>query len=259
MGWKSKFKKYFYDKSIQQTLERIFPFIGYKKSDVIISSFPKSGRNWLLFLLANCIKQEQGINIHINFHNIHQIIPRHLTAKPTIKNYPRIIASHKKYIKQKGKFIYLIRNPADTLVSYYHFQRHRFKMEVGPFSDFLRSSSGLYAWKKHVKSWENKCFCTVKYEDMKKDTYREIKKVLEIFDKYFSDRVIKKSIYNSSFNKMKEIEKKCGLPYNKQANVNYTFVREGKINKGKKYFTKRDYKFLRYNAKTILEKFNYKI
>ena len=50
-------------------VRRVDPQFGYRESDVLIPSFPKSGRNWVRFLLANSIVVAGGRDTEIHFLN----------------------------------------------------------------------------------------------------------------------------------------------------------------------------------------------
>jgi len=253
-----KFKSAHYDKTPSQIVRHFFPSIGLKTSDVIISSFPKSGRNWVLFLIANAITQNRGIDIEINFQNIHQIIPHTLSSEPKIEGFPRMIASHKTYQKQKTRAIYVMRHPADVMVSYFYFLKNRRNKKLSDFSDFIKNKDkGIPAWKDHVKSWEGHWDVLVKYEDLKEDSLRELKRMLSLFNKEFKEENLNRAVDKSSFKQMSKVQQKAGLPYKKGSSQKFNFMRKGKHDKGQSLFQEEDYKYLNKITGNLLTKYNY--
>src|SRR5438874_11935634 len=87
--------------------------------DVFLVSYPKSGNTWVRFLIANLIS-----DIPVTFLNIEQRIPsiyilpdRALRAMPK----PRVLKSHECFVPRYRNVIYIVRDPRDVAVSYYHY------------------------------------------------------------------------------------------------------------------------------------------
>jgi len=245
-------------KRILGVIRKFYPQFGFRDSDVILASFPKSGRNWVMFLLANTIIEVSGIDIEVNFLNIHDFIPGEFPTKSLGEGFSRIIASHKEYKGQPTRAIYLLRHPADVMVSYYHYLRGRWNKDVGEFSEFIRSPKyGIPAWIRHVRSWEGNWDILVRFEDLKKDSLVQLRKMVSIFDKDIKNETLETAVEKSSFENMKRIEEEKGLPHKKGANPNYTFMREGKYRKGKELFREKDDIYLNKVAQEILQEYGY--
>ena len=247
-------------KSITEIIRKVNPDFGYKKSDVILGSYPKSGRNWVMFLLANTMLEHRGINLEANFHNIHDIIPEKIPTESTVEGFPRLMATHKEesVVGNSPKVIYLVRHPGDVMESYFHFLRGRYEKELGSFSEFIRCKDyGIPAWKSHVNSWKSNWDVLIRFEDLKDNTLGELEKIVSILDKPIKDKTLKSAMEKSSFERMREIEQQKGLPYKKGANPNYQFMRKGKAQKGENYFDEEDYRFLCEQAGKLLEFFKY--
>src|SRR5207253_5494584 len=89
--------------------------------DVFLVSYPRSGNTWTRFLIGNLL----SINEPVNFANIESKIPeiynnpnRKLRRLPR----PRIIKSHEVFDPRYKKVIYIVRDPRDVAVSYYHWK-----------------------------------------------------------------------------------------------------------------------------------------
>jgi hypothetical protein len=248
-------------------------FIGHEKAsvfsktihlyqdDIFLVSFPKSGNTWLSFIIANLLKKD---NENINFHNVINYIPELGIHNQKILNLnrPRIIKSHDTYNSQFSVVIYLVRDPRDVYVSYYHYKR-KLLPESQSFSEFLRKND-LYPcrWHTHVESWMDKSNVALflKYEDILADTFGKVCKVAEvILGNVPSDERIWEAIENSSFNKMKAIEKEYGRPFKSRAQEikSSTFVRKGTIGDWNNHFTEEDKEYLGTEVGSLLEILGY--
>jgi len=87
--------------------------------DVYLVSYPRSGNTWTRFLLGNLIHQDEAVT----FSNIESRIPeiyfnpdRALRALPR----PRMLKSHECFQPQYPHVIYIVRDPRDVAISFYH-------------------------------------------------------------------------------------------------------------------------------------------
>src|SRR6201987_839110 len=87
--------------------------------DVFLVSYPRSGNTWTRFLLGNLIHQDEPVT----FSNIESRIPeiyfnpdRALRALPR----PRMLKSHECFQPQYPHVIYIVRDPRDVAISFYH-------------------------------------------------------------------------------------------------------------------------------------------
>jgi hypothetical protein len=129
--------------------------------------------------------------------------------------------------------------------SYYHYQRDRLNKRVGSFSQFIRNPEwGLPAWVDHVRSWERDRDLLVRYEDLKLDPINELQSLLSLWEHRIPLRVLQQAVKKSSFDNMKRVEEKCGLPYKRDWNHKYIFMRKGKITRGEDFFSEDDEKYL---------------
>jgi Sulfotransferase domain len=95
---------------------RVYP------DDTFIVSYTRSGNLWTRFLVANLVHP----NTEIRLSNIEQLVPdttvcsnRALKRTPR----PRFIKSHNDFDHRYKKVLYIVRDPRDVMLSYYHFQR----------------------------------------------------------------------------------------------------------------------------------------
>ncbi len=211
------------------------------KEDIYLVSFPKSGNTWVRLILANLLVQKAKSKIDF-FSNMSDIIPDiHLTREyvSPLKNLPRIIKSHSRYRKEYPRVIYIIRDPRDVMASSYHYYTSRNKNTLS-FKKFIRSKrTGLPAWFKHYKSWENNADLIIKYEDLKKDCFKEIKKIAGFVKMNVTDKQIRNAINECEFEKLQQKDaSKKGKEVKKKP-----FFRKGSVGQWKDLFDEEDLKY----------------
>jgi hypothetical protein len=247
---------------IRDCVRRFFPQYGYRESDVLIASFPKSGRNWVRFLLANSIVLEAGRDEEIHFHNSSRWVSTTEPRKPPVEidGYPRMVADHVEYQGQGTRVIYILRHPADVMESYYVYLRDRWNEPVGEFSSFIRDEEwGIPAWRSHVESWEGSVDILVTFEDLKADPGAVLTEMYTLFERDLDDAVIDEAVRRSSFEYMSRMEEKYGIPEKRGANDDFTFMRKGESTQGEEFFDESDYRYLREAAGNVLDRYGYEI
>ena len=186
--------------------------------DVFIVSYPRSGNTWTRFLIANLIYPE----VTITFANIERKIPdvykntrRQLLQTPR----PRILKSHEYFDPRYKKVIYIVRDPRDVALSYYHFARKHRKVEDGYpleryISRFIAGEVDEYgSWKENVASWlaprqGSESFLLLRYENMLEETGRELLKVGSFLGMDRSSEQVARAVELSSADRMRDLEKK---------------------------------------------------
>jgi hypothetical protein len=188
-------------------------------NDTFVVSYPRSGNTWTRFLIANLVYPDKDVS----FTNIEKLIPdtssqsnRALKATPR----PRIIKTHEYFDHRYPKTIYIVRDPRDVALSYYDFQRKYMQIEDGyPLEryvdDFVSGkliSVGWGTWGENVASWiftrgKRKEFLLLRYEDMMKDTHRELARIANFLDIDPAPERLQHAIERSSADRMRELEK----------------------------------------------------
>ena len=186
--------------------------------DTFIVSYPRSGNTWTRFLVANLIHPEQPAT----FANIERLIPdceamssRYVKRVPR----PRIIKSHEYFDPRYPRVIYVVRDPRDVAVSFYHYQLKRRKLpESCSLEQFVtRFVAGeIFSfcgpWDDHVNSWRylrrgRREFAMLRYEDLLKDTERELAKAAAVLGVDGNPERLARAVALSSADRMRELEK----------------------------------------------------
>ncbi|XP_053237714.1 amine sulfotransferase-like isoform X1 [Podarcis raffonei] len=192
-----------------------------RDSDVYLVTYPKSGTIWTQNILSLIYHEghRDGTEkvdlldrvpwLEYNIRNVDYI------SRPS----PRLFASHLPYYlapkglrNRRAKVVYVVRNPKDVLVSYYHFSKTSVKLEevedFGIFMErFLAGKVLASSWLDHVEGWYshkddfNILFLT--YEEMKKDLRSSVLKLCNFLGKRLTEKEVDAVVDQATFNKMK--------------------------------------------------------
>ena len=212
-----------------------------RPSDVFVVTYPKSGTTWLLFLLANILKSDP--DEEITFVNYIHYVPdindsyfakNHLAEFASLPD-PRIFAVHAPYDPVLPKVVYVLRDPRDVMVSYYHYKRLTDASFCGSLRDFVMSDNHYPCqWDEHVAGWllnsRHTPLCLVRYEEMHKDTSGVLKRVLDFAGLRYTEADIARAVEASRFERMRSAEERHGIPQPEVlTHTDERFVRRGKI------------------------------
>ena len=244
---------------------------GYLKSyslrpdDVFIVTSPRSGTTWtqqIVRLLRNKGDEDgQQLDVAVPWLEMLDCAygrqMGYSVAMETSLPSPRTFKSHFPYSLVPGglphttqaKYIYVARNPKDTLVSVWHHKNRMILPGVKDtwkvfMSNILSGKTGLYGnWFDHVLEWwkhkdeENILF--LKYEDMKKDLSQSVHTISHFIGiEDATSELIDKVVEQSSFESMSQ---------DPNANYNWiigslmtaegAFMRKGVVGDWKNYFS----------------------
>src|SRR5215467_8463342 len=148
--------------------------------DVFLVSYPRSGNTWTRFLLGNLINQDEPVT----FANIESRIPEiYFNPDRRLRRLrrPRVLKSHESFQPHYPRIIYIVRDPRDVAVSFYHHNLKAGNIPDGyPMDDFIprfmraEFDTKMGSWYDSVLSWlrlrqGREGFLLLRYEAMKKD------------------------------------------------------------------------------------------
>ncbi|KAK6129755.1 hypothetical protein DH2020_036517 [Rehmannia glutinosa] len=240
-----------------------------KDSDIILTSFPKSGTTWLKALTFSIVNRND-LNISLlTSNNPHELVPflefdLYLHQEnPDLQHIscPRIFSTHipfkslpESIRESECKVIYICRNPLDQFISHLHFflentktnySRPLFELDeyfgmycqgIHPFGPICDHMLGY--WDGHLENLNKVLF--LKYEDLKQDTAFHIKKIAGFLGYPFSVEEEKQGV-------IEEISRLCSFENLKNLEVNKTghigvvkkssFFRKGEVGDWTNYLT----------------------
>ena len=225
--------------------------------DVWVVSYPKSGTTWtqqIVKLLQNGGKDDgRKITDAIPFvDSVNKDPTFYYQVNLSELPFPRAFKSHFTYDlmpcgppnTKPCKYIYVARNPKDVGVSLFHFlQAHKVFPPDLTWSDFFPSFTngdvGYGSWFDHVLGWwahkDDPNVLFLKYEDMKKDLAKSVKKIAEFIGCTTSKEVTEAIVKQCGFENMKS---------NPQTNYSWEsafqakpFMRKGMVGDWKNHFT----------------------
>jgi len=195
--------------------------------DVFLVSYPRSGNTWTRFLLGNLLYPNEPVS----FSNIESRIPeiyfnrdRFLRQRPR----PRVLKSHECFQPHYPRVIYLVRDPRDVAVSFYHHNVKARNIPDGyPMASFVsRFVAGEFdpkfgSWRDNVLSWTslrsgNLTFLMLRYEDMKRDPIAGLMSVVEFLERCSFPKIssrpeaLQRAVELSSPERMRALEKEEG-------------------------------------------------
>jgi hypothetical protein len=158
-----------------------------REDDRILVSYPKSGNTWLRFLVGSLLSPTG----EVTFLDLPRLVPdiyetpeRRLARMPG----PRTLKSHEYFDPRYPRVLFLVRDPRDVVVSYYHYLVKQRKLEeTGVDAEFVgRCLTGRLdtfgSWADNVGSWlgarrRSEGFLLVRYEDLLADTAVELGRI----------------------------------------------------------------------------------
>ncbi len=246
-----------------------------RPDDVLVMTWPKNGTTWsmeMVWLLLNnydvakaaSLERPQKVTfvemgIIIDF--LQDSIPPGTSFLEVLAEFkarasPRVIKTHLPFclfppnLLDQHKVVTCLRNPKDTVVSYYHHEKlwkdHGFTGSFAEYFDLFMDDLVLYSsyWSYTLQLWENRDHpnvCLLFFEDMKADLQNSVRKVARFLGKDPSDEQITTMVNSLDFKKMKKNEAGREDAIKKEAYMegsqDGSFFRKGDVGDWKNYFT----------------------
>jgi hypothetical protein len=235
------------------------------RADVVVVSYGKSGRTWARVMLSRYFQQRYEISRRrlLTLDNYHRRNPAVPIVMFTHDNYLRDYTGTRGKADFKGKkLIVLVRHPADTAVSQYFQWRYRMKRSKKALNDYpphgsnisvqdfvLRHPAGLERVVNFINEWVREIpeiggVLLVRYEDLRRDTAGELRRILTFIGEQPTDAEIAEAVSFASIENMRALEERSAFWFSgsvlrpaERGNVDSYKVRRGKVGGFRDYFT----------------------
>lgn len=224
--------------------------LGLRRNDIWLASFPRVGSTWVRFVLCNLISLSELDGREVDFHFLDATMPAlgesNLLATWQIRTVPRFVKTHQSYhlllFAIPRRAVYIIRDPRDVMVSYYHFlQTHALETFSRSFTQFIRHPRyGLRACIKHYLSWEPHVTVLIRYEALREDPQAEFRKMFSSLQIPVHNDLLWSSVERSSFEKVRSFETTSGLSRQHNTKAEFRFARRGEPKQWVEYFSEKD-------------------
>ena len=190
--------------------------------DIFLVSYPRSGNTWTRFLIGNLVHQDEPLT----FKNVESRIPEiYLSPDRVLRRLPRprMLKSHECFDPRYKRIIYIVRDPRDVAVSYYHYAiKIRWIEPDYPIEEFIPRfvnaefdvrAKWAAGWSDHVMSWvamrkQSNGFLLLRYEDMIQDAEHELSRVAGFLNFEPTTERLSRAVQLSSADHMRNLEKR---------------------------------------------------
>jgi Sulfotransferase domain len=208
------------------------PIAERRVDDIYIIGFPKSGSNWMQNLAAGLIYGLPPAALPDSL--VQELVP----DIDYFRHYQRyfevtVFRSHSLPRPDFRRVIHIVRDPRDVFVSLLHFRRALRGIIVDPAVQLEDQRFSGTAWRNHLESWLSNPYgaevLLVKYEDLRRDTKAECRRILEFVGVARTEDEIETVVSQSTFQRLREKEEKYGKSNPPRWPRDKTFYRRGQV------------------------------
>jgi hypothetical protein len=229
---------------------------------VWIASYPKSGNTWVRFLACNLLygRQESASTLNDLAPDVHEMAQRMAgSAYAGLAKTHFAYSPHMPFADSTAAAIYVVREPADVLVSNFHYAQRSGGGDEDPAAfdryvdSFLESRGdprwiglGMGSWEDNVRSWLGTShpfpLLLLKYEDLTTEPEKTCQSLARLLRPASTAEEMRQAILSSSFERMRQVEeadiqaKRLGIfykPYLQPVlDSGRRFMRSGRVGDG---------------------------
>lgn len=223
------------------------------KTDILLTSYPKSGNTWVKFLLYNYFQHYYHGQTNPDFLKVNQTFPeiglnQVRKWQPPFPGVPRIIKTHLKnnLFTQKAHAIHIVRNPYDVMVSYWYYLQASKKVKYSKsLHQFIRDSHyGIYPWLDYTRSWIKRHCLILFYEDIQLDPVTSLDTILQYISLESKPESLNYAVSKSTIKALTEMENEKKEQHANNLDSSYNFVKDGKRKKWSDLATSADYQYM---------------
>lgn len=235
-----------------------------KSGSAVLVSYPKSGRTWFRYILANYFSLLYDLKIDVTLQNCFEVIPNldydPVRGIPAFKSHnwpasvPKVYVSHREFSTMlfgRRRIIFIVRDPRDVMVSaYFHETRHKRRFSGGMMAFVTDKDRGLQAlvrylngWARGLQSCEN---IVISYEGLSRNAASETARVLRFLGCPIDSSALKAAVEAASFEAMRDSEITGGIPGHDydRTNTESLRMRRGKAHGFADYLSPEEISFI---------------
>jgi hypothetical protein len=239
-------------------------------------SHPKTGRTWLRVMIGKVLCEQYGMQTEQimdyyqwQFYGGLHLAIHHDDVRQPWQNKPLNELNANKARYANNRVLFLVRDPRDTVVSWYFELSRRRKFyqphppyQGGAISDFIRDPRyGIDRIIRYYAIWQDQQhqpndFLLVRYEDMHGNPHQELERVLAFLRIKSSEDVVNTAVAYAGFDNMRKLEQEDAFktenlrPTNAIDNESYK-VRKGKIGGYTEYLSDEDIHYINERLQTL--------
>ncbi|XP_044519100.1 sulfotransferase 2A1-like [Gracilinanus agilis] len=192
----------------------------FQDTDILLVSYPKSGTTWMQHILSLMLNKDfQNQNSMPTYIRVPFVEVSSFKIEWDKMPAPRLFASHLpanffiNLKNSKTRVVFLVRNPKDVLVSYYHYHKFaKFLPNFNSFDDFfhqfVEGKVNYGSWFNHTKSWldvyhELNSFL-ITYEDLFQEPRQVIQNLANFLGLKLEPNDLENILHCSSFSYMSQ-------------------------------------------------------
>jgi hypothetical protein len=216
-------------------VDRPFMPIPADDTDLFLVSYPKSGVNWLKWLMATANLRLSGDPREITFfnhsdfiadlHSVRRVGPPGLAVPGC-----RCFTSHAPWMRRYRKVIYIVRDPRHVMPSYHTHLTSRGAWQGTLEQLVAHEQYGIRAWASHVGGWLDRVdatasFTLLRYEDLRARTAEELIRIYALLGWRLDAVMATQVVAEVSPQRMREDEARFNEGHPKRRGTE--FVRKG--------------------------------
>jgi hypothetical protein len=161
-------------------------------------------------MVASLLVRKYGLKVALNFETLYQVVPADGAPIDPLEEYcwgmiPRFQQSHSVETEPFSDVVFLVRNPLDTLISYYYHSTRQFNTFGGNLSEFIAQWGPQWVhyinvWAEHLPRVNS---LILSYEERMRDPGRTLRQVVDFAQLAdVTDQEIDHAVRQSSFDNM---------------------------------------------------------
>lgn len=252
-------------------------FVGrwwsHQRTAVYMLSYPKCGRTWLRLMMGKALVDDLALDtdpMELNLlHKVSRKVPRIRVTHDDMPQLKRPDAVERDKRRYAGKrVIFLVRDPRDTLISYYFQATKRRNRYTGTPSEFLRHPVGaLDTIITYYNVWAEartvpREFCLIRYEDLHREPVGELRRALAVVGHVPDDNTLERAVEFSRFDNMRKLERDAAAigaydrmkPGDRSDEESFK-TRKGKVGGYREYLTADDIAYMNDRIASTLSPF----